>query len=277
MKRILIFFILLFMSVNLFSQNNFMIEEEPQLKYQISSSYEKDYESPMSAYKSNYFVTGESKEDQVKYQISVKYNLFYPFNLGVFFAYTQRSWWKIYDNSSPFFETNFLPEAFYEFESGNNVFNNFVIPYIDFIRLSPYEHRSNGREEGPDNRGENKYYGEIQASVGKVYNFGVRGKVFGYYTRAKENKDINDYHKNYEASVFFKLKSKNVRYLDKEEINVSWGGNPANKGWYSIEVSARILSTYVQPKLFIQFYKGYDEFILFYNKKTEAVRIGFIF
>jgi phospholipase A1 len=259
MKKILIFIVACFMSISVLAE-------------------QKEYQSPMSSYQDNYFITGDFDEDQVKYQISVKYNLFYPFKSGVFFAYTQRSWWKIYDKSSPFYENNFMPEVFYQFESGNNLFGNYIIPYIDYIQVSPWSHRSNGREDGPDNRGEDKYYGEIQASVGDVYNFGVRAKVFGYYpTLAKENEDINDYHYNYEGGVFFKLKSKNVLYLDKEEIHVKWGGNPTNKGWYSVELTTRILTTYIQPKLFIQYYKGYDEFILYYNKKTEAVRVGLIF
>jgi len=208
--------------------------------------------------------------------MSIKYNLLWPFESGIYFAYTQLSYWKIFDTSSPFKDNNYMPEVFYKFESRRNLFNIFI-PGLDYVQISPYSHRSNGRESGPADRGEDKYYGEIQVSKGQVYNFGARGKVFNYYHIANGNKDINDYHKNYEASVFFKLRSRNVKYLDKEEISFSWGGNPLDKGWAMGEISLRILTTYIQPKLYIQWFHGYDEFMLNYDKKTSAVRAGLIF
>lgn len=238
--------------------------------------YAKEYQNPMTPYQDNYFISGDEKEDQVKFQFSAKYNLLYPFNTGIYFGYTQLSYWKIYDKSSPFSETNYMPEAFYLFESGNNIFNDYIIPYVDHIKLSPFFHRSTGMDDYR-NRSENKYYGEIQLSTGDVYNIGARGKIFGYYQKALENKDINDYHKNYQAEVFFKIRSKKVLYLDKEEISVTWGGNPSDKGYYRVQIAFRLLTTYIQPRIFVQYYKGYDEFMINYNQKTEAIRAGFIF
>lgn len=238
--------------------------------------YAKEYESPLSEYKQNYFITGD-QEDQVKFQFSMKFNLLWPFESGIYFGYTQLSYWRLYDLSEPFVDNNYQPEVFYQFDSGDNLFYDISLPFIDYIKIAPYYHRSNGREEGDYNRGEDKYYGEIQASYGDVYNFGARVKVFDYYNLSEENSDINKYHKNYEAGVFFKLRSKEVEHLDKEEIFVSWGGNPINNGWIQVELSTRIITTYIQPKLYLQIYSGYDEFMLNYNKRTEAIRIGLIF
>ena len=108
------------------------------------AAYGKEYESPMSMYKDNYFIAGGT-DDQVKFQVSAKYNIFYPANIGVYVAYSQTSWWKLYDYSSPFYESNYMPEAFWEFTSGDNCFNNYKMPYVDYIRISPIYHRSNGR------------------------------------------------------------------------------------------------------------------------------------
>ena len=254
MKKLL-FILLLFIAVPLFS---------------------KEYESPMTPYQDNYIITGDSEEDQVKFQFSAKYNIFYPFNSGIYFGYTQRSYWRIYDDSSPFVETNYMPEAFYRFESGNNMFKDYVIPGVDYIQASPIEHKSNGRDM-EDSRSINRYYGQVQLSVGQLVNAGVNVKVFGYYNKAKENADINDYNKNYEADVFLKLRSTSVKYLDKEEIHFKFGGDPTDKGWYAVEGRIRILSTYVQPKLFFQYRKGYDEFMINYSEKQESFRAGFIF
>jgi len=236
-----------------------------------------DYQSPVTMHKANFFAIGEEEDAQAKWQLSMKFNLLYPFESGLYFAFTQLSYWRIYDKSSPFIDTNFNPEVFYKFESGRNIFGNAVIPLIDHVIVSPYEHRSNGKD-GEDSRSEDKYYGEIQLSVGEVYNVGVRLRGFGYYDVSSKNEDINDYHRNYEAGVFFKVKSKTTQYLDKEEIRVNWGGDPRNKGYVQVEAVARILTTYVQPKLFFQYYYGYDEFMKYYNVKTDhTFRLGLSF
>ena len=235
------------------------------------------YIDPIQAYKTNYIITGEHIEDQVKFQLSIMYPLFWPFNTGLYFGYTQLSYWRIYDKSSPFEDTNYSPEFFYKFESGDNIFNDYRIKFVDYIQISPIQHRSNGQPSGPDDRSENKYYGEIQLSVGEVYNFGVRGKVFGYYNVADGNKDINVYHKNYETGIFFKNLSKRISGLEREKVEITFGGNPTNRGWVKAEVSARLITSYFQPRLFVQFFRGYDEFMMYYNIKTEAVRIGLSF
>lgn len=245
------------------------------LIFLATQGFAKEFESPMSPYQDNYIIAGDS-DDQVKFQFSAKYNLFYPFNSGLYFGYTQRSFWKLYDDSSPFVETNYMPEGFYRFESGNNSFKDYVIPYIDYIQVSPIAHKSNGRD-GLDSRSINIYYGQIQFSKGEVVNVGANVKVFGYYNKAKENADINDYNKNYEADIFIKLRSKTVLYLDKEELHLKFGGNPMDKGWFAVEARVRILSTYVQPKLFFQYREGYDEFMINYNEKTKSIRVGVIF
>jgi len=239
------------------------------------SANAKEFKTPMSPYQDNYIIAGDN-DAQVKFQFSAKYNLLYPFNTGIYFGYTQRSYLRIYDESSPFVETNYMPEAFYRFDSGDNMFKNYVIPFVDYIQVSPVSHKSNGRNE-LNSRSINIYYGQIQMSKGDILNVGANIKVFGYYNKAKENKDINDYNKNYEADLFLKLRSKTVMYLDKEELHLKFGGNPVNKGWFAVEARVRLLSTYVQPKLFIQYREGYDEFMINYNEKEKSIRAGFIF
>lgn len=241
----------------------------------VNYGHTTEFIEPLSMYKTNYFATGDSKDDQVKFQLSVKYNLLWPFNSGIYFGYTQLSYWRIYDSSSPFKDTNFQPEFFYKFESGNNVFDNYTIPFVDYIQICPIYHRSNGQPAGPNDRSENKFYYAMQVSAGTVYNFGARVKVFGYYNVGDGNRDINKYHKYYEGAVFFKNMSRKVTRLERESIEISWGGNPFGNGWVQGEFSVRILTSYIQPKLFIQGFYGYDEFMMNYSTKTKAVRIGF--
>jgi len=239
-----------------------------------------EYEESVTKYKDNYFLFGD-KEAQTKVQVSVKYNILYPSETGFNLGYTQTSNWIVYSGRDTFY-TMYQPEAFFNFESGKNIFKDYIIPYVDYIQVSPICHNSTG-VEGDNHRSINIYYAQVQASIGDVYNFGLNLKGFGYYTIADKNKDIRDYKGYYEAKLFFKLKSKTVEYLDKEELAFSFGGydksdyDHTRKGWFCVEARFRIITTYVQPKLFCQFYRGYDEFMVQYNKKTNSVRVGLVF
>lgn len=241
-----------------------------------TSVFAREYQDPMSADGDNYIICGDTQNDQVKVQFSLKYNLLFPFESGVYFGYSQRNYWRIFDTSSPFAETNYMPEVFYQFDSGKNMFGNAIIKYVDYFRLSPIKHKSNGRD-GELSRSQNTFYGQIQMSAGVKYNVGANLKLFGYYEEEDSEGGINEYHKNYEADLFIKLKSTNVTYLDKEELHFKFSGNPMGKGNFVIELRARILTTNFQPKLFVQYYNGYDEFMYQYQKKTEALRVGVIF
>jgi len=268
MKKLVLTFLLTILSINLFASDV--------------------YEQPMSVYRDNYFIAGD-KDDQVKFQISAKFNLLYPANTGIYFGYTQRSLWYLYESSSPFVETNFMPEGFYRLDSKNNIFGDADLGVIDFIQLSPIFHMSNGKD-GLDSRGMNTYYGQIQLSVGDVYNFGVGARVWGWWNKSSKNKDIEKYISHYEGDIFFKLKSANVLFMDKEELHFKFGGIDRSDwkswkddadgkiyGWYSVELQIRILTTIVQPYFFVQWYHGYAEWMVSYNEKEKSLRAGFIF
>ncbi|WP_394700040.1 phospholipase A [uncultured Draconibacterium sp.] len=70
-------------------------------------------------FKDNYFVTGTTLNDEpkkynsdAKFQISIKYRIMNkPFLYGFYpyLTYTQKSFWDIYLNSSPFAESNYNP------------------------------------------------------------------------------------------------------------------------------------------------------------------------
>ena len=233
------------------------------------------YESPMQLYHANYFILGD-EQDQVKFQVSAKYNLIYPSNIGVWVAYTQKAFWHLYDSSAPFWEFNHEPEVFWCFESKKNIFN-VDTGLLDYIQLSPWYHKSNGRD-GEESRSMNLYYAEIQLSVGQVYNVGVMGKVFAYHDVSSKNKDIEDYLGKCEGMIFFQLKSKTVEYFDKEKIYIKGGGNvDTKKYWVEGGAKVRLLTTLFQPFLYVQVFHGYGEAMVNYNKKDTAVRVGLTF
>ena len=76
-------------------------------------------EPPFGIFKDNYFITGAPIGEEptrynadAKFQISFKHRLtdrVLPFGTYLFLTYTQKSFWDIYQESSPFAETNYNP------------------------------------------------------------------------------------------------------------------------------------------------------------------------
>ncbi len=109
-------------------------------------------------------------------------------------------------------------------------------------------------------------------------NIGTIIKVFGYYNKAEENPDIAKYMGYTEGTLFITLKSQNTQFFDKEHLYIKGGGNfKSQKGWYEAGLKIRLLTTLFQPFFYLQFFQGYGETMVNYNKKDTALRAGLIF
>lgn len=215
-----------------------------------------------------YIVSGD-KTDQVKYEISFKCGLWYPFNSGLFLAYRQLAKWNVYDRSSPFKEIDHNPSIFWQ--KDNTL-------YSDFIRLIPYSHQSNGRD-GQESRSMDRYFIEAQYSIGEKYNLGIREKVGAYYSVSSKNEDIHRYIGYFETELFFQIRSK-IGFLEHERIYIKgeWLHNRLNtRYWMECGLSIRLFTARIQPDLYVQWYNGWAEFMQNYKQKTNAIRGGFVF
>ncbi|MDN5370244.1 MAG: phospholipase, partial [Shewanella sp.] len=97
---------------------------------------------------------------EAKFQISFKFPLAYNIfgnNGHLFFAYTNQSWWQVYnkDSSSPFRETNHEPELFMLFNNDWKI-GDFTNSFWGFGVV----HQSNGRS-GLLSRSWNRIYGNM--------------------------------------------------------------------------------------------------------------------
>lgn len=241
--------------------------------FSVAVSFASEYQAPLSMYKDNYFIAGD-KEDQTKFQISVKGDIIYPRHTGIFFGYTQTTWWTIYDGRDTM-SANYQPEVFYRIDSKKNIFNNYDLKAIDFIQVSPFNHCSTG-VEGANHRSINIYYGQVQMSTGGRVSAGINLKVFGYYTKDEQNEDINKYKSYYENDLFLKLNSATVEDLTLAELHFKHGGT-LSKGWLMVEAQSILFSSRFQPRLFVQYFYGYGENIVNYNIKEHSVYGGLIF
>jgi outer membrane phospholipase A len=248
--------------------------------------------SPMSLYKSNYFIAGNN-DNQVKFQFSAKYQIHAPDKNNIpldstwdqivtplkilgswtYIGYTQTSWWLVYHGSDTF-STNYQPEGFFMIESKNNILDLDFGP-VKYLKIAPFSHCSTG-VEGEDHRSINEYYGEVDISLfnNKKNNIGLDAKLFGYYSKDDNNKDINDYRDNYEAKIYYNHIF-DSKIWNEQMFNLTSTGNPTGKGYFIVESISKLFG--FQPKLLIQFSNGYGVNIVDYNIKETEFRIGLLF
>lgn len=119
------------------------------------------YATNLTAYQPMYFLVGTDPADS-RFQISFKYRPFspagslsqqFPWLQGVYFGYTQTSFWDLKSDSAPFADTSYKPELF--FLSDNMRIRPHWMQGL-FIR-SGVRHESNGRG-GDFSRSSNSVY-----------------------------------------------------------------------------------------------------------------------
>lgn len=104
--------------------------------------------------------------------------------VNAFMGYTQKSFWRLYDDSAPFLEHNFNPELFLAYAD---------VWRLDRLQLGLIEHESTGVAFA-ESRGWNRFY--LLAS--KAYTRGhtrflVEAKAWGIYDSSDRNRDMEDY------------------------------------------------------------------------------------
>ncbi|MFQ9316519.1 phospholipase A [uncultured Dysgonomonas sp.] len=228
-----------------------------------------DKQAPFAVYKDNYMVTGiplnksvTRKTADAFFQFSIRHRVtrsVLPFNSFLYITYSQKSFWDIYDESSPFRDTNYNPGI----GIGRYVIKDNKLKGAMMISL---EHESNGKA-GEDSRSWNY----INLSAKYFYNMRLSAKAQIYlpYVDGVNNKDLLRY-KGY--GIF------SVNYIDKENL---W--------WFSLNIIPR--DKIINPNLHtslsfrvsknsnqyltLDYYAGYGEGLLNYKKYTNQVRIGF--
>jgi len=219
----------------------------------------------LNPYKPTYFMfqwgTHDPRDNQqlyAKFQFNIKQNIWN----GLYFAYTYRALWSITEQSAPFKDNSHNPEIFYDIDNEGLV-------KIGQIGI---EHESNGKG-GVDSRSWNRVYWEprlvYKRPEGKLFGFdtlAVYIKAWGKFEeKQSDNPDILDYYGNGELTI--KL------YSDENQIVVkARKGLKKDYGNIQIEFMRRISENF---SLYAQFWNGYGESLLDYNRQTTRYGIGF--
>ena len=216
----------------------------------------------------NYFITGlptnkkaNKSTADIKFQVSIRQLLFknlLPQNHILALTYTQKSFWNIYEQSSPFADNNYSPGL----SLSRPVTHNGAL--IGFTSIA-FEHESNGKDS-LNNRSCNYF---VLSGV-YLFNdlFSAQIKVWGGWL-SDENKDLYSKYRGYGLMAI------NYR-SQRDKIWCSAVINPRDKFKSfntQIEVSYKPNSN-ANQYIFLQWYNGYGESLLEYNQYTSMIRVG---
>lgn len=243
-----------------------------QKEFADSLKHELEFGPYFGLYKDNYFVVGTtpfrkptSTNSDVKFQISLAIRLTdktLPLGTYLFLTYTQKTFWNVFQESMPMRDMNFNPGiglAKPFFSKGR---------YVGKVSLM-LEHESNGRD-GEESRSWNK----ISLSGSTVVNewLMVHAKFWIPIIDGQNNKDILKYCGIYQSGVVISTPDKEftwgVTWVKRSGFNFNY-----NTIW---EMSWRV-SDKANINLYAQYYNGYGEGLLDYNKYQSRFRVGIVF
>jgi len=247
----------------------------PSLK--AASRLKRNYADHFSAHEPMYFVVGGDKP-AAKFQLSFKYRLLddggtltrqYPQLRGLHIAYTQRSLWNITSASSPFYDTSYMPEFLFE-SLADDTGKHWGFTWLGY--QAAFQHESNGRD-GAGSRSMNTFYIRPMMVFGdpEGWRLILRPKFFVYLGALGDNEDIKNYRGHSELRAIF---GRNNRL----SISVTGRiGQHFDKGSAQFDVSypTEFLTGNFATYLLAQYWTGYGESLLHYNRRSSTVRFGF--
>lgn len=235
------------------------------------------YADRFTLHEPTYFVFGGEKP-AAKFQLSFKYRLLNdrgplarraPLLRGLHFGYTQRSVWDITSDSSPFYDSSYLPELLFESlarDTGRHSGFTWLGYHVGV------QHESNGRS-GDDSRSLNTFYVRPAFAFGDLdgWRLILRPKFFVYLGSSSDNDDIRKYRGYSELRAIF---GRNNR------LSLSLTGRIGadfEKGSAQFDLSypTEFLTGNLAVYLLAQYWTGYGESLLSYDRRSSTVRFGF--
>jgi len=225
-----------------------------------------------SIHKDNYFISGIPLNEDInkstadaKYQISFKQLMTrntLPWDTYLFLTYTQKAFWNIYENSSPFQEINFNPSIGF----GKPVYNKDK-KLVGLASLM-FEHESNGRDS---------IFSRSWNSVNLEYSLMLNPKLkltaeawvpLGY---KGGNPDLIDYIGLAEVNLEYDIIPK--RFI--AELMLRKGLESDWKGAYRARIFYRPFKMSNQYFM-LEWFNGYAESLINYTEHVNMIRVGYV-
>ncbi len=227
----------------------------------------------------SYVASDEYGNVEAELQVSFKINIGNDlFGLGekYYLSYSQRSFWQIYENSSPFRESNYNPEMFVVFpiSDHSSYFN------MRSITLA-YSHLSNGQGQtydetqytSPSQDPDNRSRGIDNLYVNFTFQHDTLITDLKIWTPDFESKQTSDNPDIMDYIGYTKLKF--TYFWGKNMFTLMGRGNPkTGKGAMEATYSYPLVNgTFLYAKVF----SGYAESLIDYNNNITKFAIGFSF
>ena len=228
-------------------------------------------------YEPIYFIYGPDKP-AAKFQFSFAYRILddegylarsFPVLKGLCFAYTQRSLWDITADSSPFYDTSYMPEFFCAFtrppektRGGGFIWHGW---------RAGFGHESNGRD-GADSRSMNKIFARAMFSFGNLdgWRLIIVPRAWGYVGDMSDNPDLNDYRGHADLSASFgKNNSVNLSVLLRAGQSLKYGAMQIDLT-YPLDALFKNFAGFFH----LQYWNGHGESLLNYDRRSHTIRLG---
>ena len=240
--------------------------------YQDSLKKELRYGPFFGFYKDNYFTVGTSTihkptqfNSDVKFQISLAIRLTnntLPLGTYIFIMYTQKAFWNVFENSLPMHDINFNP--------GIGIGRPFFIEnrYVGKLTLL-LEHESNGKD-GPLSRSWNKVSLGGSALINEWLM--VHSKFWIPIVDGMNNKDIIRYSGLWQTGF--------VAYTPNKKLSL--GVTLVKRAGWNLNFNTIVdfiwrVSDKTNLNLLLQYYNGFGENMIDYNKLHSRLRLGIVF
>lgn len=225
-----------------------------------------------SIYKDNYFITGVPLNEEVtaktanlKYHISFKQLITrntLPWDTYLFVTYSQKSFWDIYDESSPFKEINFNPSV----GLGKPIYNknDRLTGVLSFM----FEHESNGRDSIAS-RSWNNINLSYHTSLSE--NTKLKAKVWLPFQYKDGNPDLLEYIGLTELTVSHVIVPDKLEaeMMVRKGLNWEWKGAIRTRFFYTPFKNNN-------QGFMLEWYNGYSESLIDYTEYVHSVRIGYV-
>lgn len=224
-----------------------------------------------SNYKDIYFIGGvplnmdiNKASADVKYQISFKQMLFnktFFWDTYLYFTYTQKSFWQIFEESSPFEEINFNPS----FGLGKAFYKNNQLKGIGTLA---FNHNSNGRD-GEESRSWNS----INLSYATLLDEKtiIKAEAWVPFMYKEGNPDILDYLGLFKINIDREFIPNKLSSELQFQKGLTWGW----EGALRLRVYYNLFDA-TNQYLMMEWYMGYGENLLDYDQFRNMVRIGYV-
>lgn len=206
----------------------------------------------------------KGRHAEVIFQLSGKVQLF---DTGIYFAYTQRSFWQAYNrrDSSPLRETDYAPRIFYRATPRR-------LGLFGWGVDAGAEHQSNGRS-GLASRSWNRIYvAPYWPRANDVfylefwYRLPERAKRYPLDVGGDDNPDITDY-LGYGEIHYIR------RIFGRQRLHLMLRGNPAT-GRGAVRISYSVPTGAKDLYFRFTFFNGFGESLIDYNRSVTRVGAG---